>query len=98
MSTLTLSQLASVSDLQRNYNGLIDRVKKLSLPVFLLRRNEPEAVLVSVAEYNNMAEKISLFEETDTLRAVEEFEKDKKFGKLFTGKSGKDLFKFEQLV
>ncbi len=98
MSTLSLSQLASVSDLQRNYNGLIDRVKKLSLPIFLLRRNEPEAVLISIDEYKEMAEKKRLYELQGALEAVAEFEKDRKSGKLFIGKKASDLLKFEKTV
>lgn len=98
MSTLSLSQLASVSDLQRNYNGLIDRVKKFSLPIFLLRRNEPEAVLLSISEYKEMAEKKRLYELQDTLEAIAEFDADKKAGKLFVGKKASDLLKLAKMV
>lgn len=98
MNTISLSQLASVSDLQRNYSGLIDRIKKLAVPVVLLRRNRPEAVLISIKTYEDMAEIKRLYEEMDTLRAIEEFEKDRRAGKLLVGKTGSDLFKFEKMV
>lgn len=96
MSTLTVSQLVSISELQRNYASLIERIKKLAQPLFLLRRNEPEAVLISVPAYEELAEKSRLYEETLALEAIEEFERDKKEGKLFAGKTGRDLFKFEK--
>lgn len=96
MNTLTISQLVSISELQRNYASLVEKVKKLAQPLFLLRRNEPEAVLISVAAYEELAEKSRLYEEKLALEAIEEFEKDKKVGKLFVGKTGSDLFKFEK--
>lgn len=95
MNYLSLDQLASVSELQRNYLSLIEKVKKIAKPLFLLRRNEPEAVLISISEYQDMAEKKRLYEESEALRAIESFEKDKKGKRLFSGKTASDLLKFE---
>lgn len=92
MNTLTVSQLVSVSELQRNYASLIERIKKLAQPLFLLRRNEPEAVLISVAAYEELAEKSRLYEEKLALEAIAEFEKDKKAGRLLVGTKAEDLF------
>ena len=93
MNNISLSQLASVSDLQRNYNSLVKRVKKEARPLILLRRNEPEVVLVSVPHYEELMEKKKLYEEQDALEAIEEFEKDRKSGKLLVANSPDDLFK-----
>lgn len=96
MNTLTVSQLVSISELQRDYASLVEKVKKLAQPLFLLRRNEPEAVLISVPAYEELAEKGRLYEEKLALEAIAEFGKDRKAGKLFVGKKGSDLFKFEK--
>lgn len=93
MNYLSSTQLVAISDLQRNYASLIERVKKIS-PLLLLRRNRPEAVLISVATYEDLVEKNRLYEEKLALEAISEFEKDKKGGKLFVGKRSSDLFKF----
>jgi len=96
MNTLTVSQLVSISQLQRNYASLVEKVKKLALPLFLLRRNQPEAVLISVPAYEELVGKSRLYEEKLALEAIAEFEKNKKAGSLFVGKTGSDLFKFEK--
>ena len=88
---ISLSQLASISDLQRDYNGLIQRIKKFSEPVFLLRRNKPEAVLVSVDVYENLLNEKKKYEETLALLSIKEFETDKKKGKIRAGNSVSDL-------
>lgn len=89
----TLSQLASVSDLQRNYNGLLEKVRSLMGPIVLLRRNQPEAVILSIDEYKNLTEKTRIYEENEALKAIASFEKDRKEGKLMTATRAEDLFK-----
>lgn len=96
MNNLSISQLASISDLQRNYAFLIERIKKTAKPLYLLRRNQPEVVLISVSDYEELVEKKRLYEEKMAFEAISDFEKDKKAGKLFVGKRGSDLFKFEK--
>jgi prevent-host-death family protein len=96
MNTLTVSQLVSISELQRNYSSLIEKIKKMAKPLFLLRRNQPEAVLISVSAYEELAEKVKLYEEKMALEAIAEFEKDRKAGRLLRGERGSDLFKFEK--
>ena len=93
MNNISLSQLASVSDLQRNYSFLIAKVKKMAKPLILLRRNEPEAVLVSLPHYEDLIEAKRLYEEQVAFKAIEEFEKDRKAGKLLVANSPDDLFK-----
>lgn len=88
-----MSQLVSISELQRDYASLVERIKKMALPLFLLRRNEPEAVLISVPAYEELAEKGRLYEEKLALEAIAEFEKDRKAGRLLIAKKPEDLFK-----
>lgn len=93
MNNLGISQLASVSDLQRNYVALIERIKKATQPLLLLRRNQPEAVLISVDAYDELAEKGRLYEEKMALEAIRRFDSAKKTKRLLVGKKGNDLFK-----
>lgn len=93
MNTLTVSQLVSISELQRDYASLVEKIKKLAKPLFLLRRNKPEAVLVSVPVYEELVEKSRLYEEKLALGAIAEFEKDRKAGRLLIAKKPEDLFK-----
>lgn len=86
-------QLASISDLQRDYLSLVEKVKKLARPLLLLKHNKPEAVLISVAEYEDLTEKRRLYEEEDTLKEIAYFEKQKKQGKLLVARKAEDLFK-----
>lgn len=88
---ISLSQLASISDLQRDYNSLIQRIKKFSEPVFLLRRNKPEAVLVSVEVYEKLLKEKEEYEEALALISIKHFESEKKRGKLRIGNKVADL-------
>ncbi len=93
MNTLSVSQLVSISELQRDYASLIKRIKKMAKPLLLLRRNEPEAVLISVPIYEDLVEKKSLYEEKLAIEAITDFEKEKKAGKLLVAKKPEDLFR-----
>lgn len=93
MNTLSLTQLASISDLQRDYTSLVEKVKRLAQPLILLRRNQPEAVLISVSAYEDLVTKNQLYEEKMAFEAIENFEKDKKADKLMVAKKAEDLFK-----
>ena len=93
MNTLNVSQLVSISELQRDYASLVKKIKKMAKPLFLLRRNEPQAVLISVPIYEELLEKKRLYEERIVMEEVVDFEKDKKAGKLLIAKKPEDLFK-----
>ena len=93
MNPLNVSQLVSISELQRDYASLVKKIKKMAKPLFLLRRNEPQAVLISVSIYEELLEKKRLYEERLAMEAVADFEKDKKAGKLLIAKKPEDLFK-----
>jgi PHD/YefM family antitoxin component YafN of YafNO toxin-antitoxin module len=95
MNYLAAGQLVSISDLQRNYVSLVQRAKKFA-PLLLLRRNQPEVVLISITAYESLLEKSRLYEEKLALEAITDFEKEKKAGKLLVGKTGADLFTFEK--
>ena len=92
MNTLNVSQLVSISELQRDYASLVKRIKKMAKPLFLLRRNEPQAVLISVPTYEELLEKKQLYEEMLAIAAIADFEKEKKAGKLLVAKKPEDFF------
>jgi prevent-host-death family protein len=91
MNNISLSQLVSISDLQRNYNDLVQRIKKFSEPIYLLRRNKPEAVLVSVDVYEKLVNEKQKYEEVLALMSIKDFESEKKKGKLKMGNKVSDL-------
>ena len=93
MNNLSVSQLVSISELQRDYASLVKRIKRMAQPLLLLRRNEPEAVLISVPAYEDLIEKKILYEEKMAIEAIVDFEKEKKAGKLLIAKKPEDLFK-----
>ncbi len=78
----TLPDTASVQDMQRNYRKLLDRVKQTRNPMFILRNNMPEAVIVDVKSWNETAERLAKLDEADALEALEIYKKEKKAGKL----------------
>lgn len=78
---LTLPQLASVQELQRNYRRLLDLVKKTGLPLFLLKNNEPEVVIVDVQAWEEMANKAREAEEMELEKAIKVGEDEWRKGK-----------------
>ncbi len=87
MNETTLPQMASVQELQRGYRKLLDSVKKTKEPLYLLRNNKPEVVILGLDKYEEMVEMTRKAEEADALEAVGIYEKEKKAGKLKSAKS-----------
>ncbi len=75
-------QVASVQEMQRNYRKLLDKVKSSRNPLFILRNNVPEAVIVDVSSWNKIAEKLVQKEYKDAEKAIKNFKKEKKQRKL----------------
>lgn len=46
---------ASVSELQRNYRGLLNYVKQERHPVLLLRHHQPQAILLDIDTWNEIS-------------------------------------------
>ncbi|MBI2426607.1 MAG: type II toxin-antitoxin system Phd/YefM family antitoxin [Candidatus Kerfeldbacteria bacterium] len=83
MSILTtLPDTASVQEIQRNYRRLLDRVKATRNPLFILRNNLPEAVILDVESWNTLVKKMIHKEEKEALTAIACFEEDRRRGKL----------------
>ena len=75
-------QTASVQEMQRNYRKLLDRVKSSRNPLFILRNNEPEVVIVDVESWNKIAEQLLSKEYKDAQKAIKIFQKERKQKKL----------------
>jgi prevent-host-death family protein len=78
----TLPKTASVQDIQRNYRKLVDEVKATGDPLFVLRNNTPEAVIIDVDSWNSITKRSRAEEEREALEAVRIYKKEKKAGKL----------------
>ena len=51
------NKVISSREIQRNYRGLVDRVKETGQAVYLGARNQPEAVLLGVDEFEALKRK-----------------------------------------
>lgn len=87
-----IPQLASVSDLQRNYPGLLKALKISGKPLLILKKNDLEAVILTPQLYQSMMEKIQIHDEKEALLAISNYKKEKKDKKLKKMKSPKELF------
>ena len=74
--------MASVADIQRNYRKLLNKVKLTQTPLFILRNNSPEAVIVDLKSWTRLMKRVIKEEEKDALEAINEYEAEKKAGKL----------------
>ncbi len=87
-----IPNFVSVSDLQRNYPELLRQLKKSQKPLLVLKNNLLEAVMLTPEAYKMLQEKITEYEEKDTLEAIRIYEKEKKAGKLKKMKRVDELF------
>ena len=76
-------QTVSARDLQKGYRKIFDRIKSEGEPVFVMSRNKPDVVIVSLDYLNNLKDQIE-YEMTDTRKAVTTYEKEKRSRKLKT--------------
>ncbi len=81
----------SVSDIQKNYRKVFDRVKKTKEPVIVLSNNKPDVVIIGYNELETLRKVAYEVEVKDTLRAVEEGRKEFKTGKTIKANSLADL-------
>lgn len=85
----TLPETASVAEIQRNYRKLLNKAKSTRSPLYILRNNFPEAVIVDVQSWNEIVRRLQREEERDALEAIREYEIEKKAGALKVLSAGK---------
>jgi prevent-host-death family protein len=79
---ISLSNVVSASDIQKNYRKIFDRVKRTKEPVVVMRGKKPEVAVVSIKELEEMEKLRYETEVADALKAIEIGEKELKEGKL----------------
>jgi PHD/YefM family antitoxin component YafN of YafNO toxin-antitoxin module len=76
-----MPNIASVTDLQRDYKRLTDLAKSTGQPVILLKKNKPEAVLCDYKTYQRNQKKQEELELAEVMAAIESGEKEYAAGK-----------------
>lgn len=94
MNTL-MPKTVSVSDIQKNYRKVFDSAKKTKEPIVVLSNNKPDVVIIDYDSLENLRRIEYEAEIADTLRAVEEGERELKEGKTIKAKSISDLLKLK---
>lgn len=84
--------MASISDLQRNYKSLVECVKETRTPLFVLKRNKVEVVLLDKETFKEMARQKRMYEEEQALKAIKIYKREKAKDKLKKMRSTKELF------
>ena len=89
-----IPSIVSASDLQRRSGKVIDRVKESSQPYIVVRNNKPQAVILSIDQYEELKKNQWQWEWLDTMEAIKDAEKAEKEGKLIELKGSMfDLWK-----
>ena len=89
---MSIPNFVSVSDLQRDYPGLLKKLKKSQEPLLVLKNNNLEAVMLSGEVYKALQEKIREYEEKEALQAIKLYKEAEKAGKLIKMKNVDELF------
>ncbi|MBU0619123.1 type II toxin-antitoxin system Phd/YefM family antitoxin [Patescibacteria group bacterium] len=84
MSDYSLSQTVPISELPRDYLGILKTSQKKGEPVILLRHNKPVGALVAEKVLNQLMTIKRKWEEETTLRLIKEGEKEFRAGKTTT--------------
>lgn len=94
MSTL-MPKTVSVSDIQKNYRKIFDTAKKTKEPIVVLSNNKPDVAIIDYDSLEKLRRAEYEKEIEDTLRAVEEGDREFKEGKTIKAKSLADLLKIK---
>lgn len=76
-----------VSEMQKNYKTLVNKVNRIKKPIVLLCRNRPVGVVVDMGTFEAMRAAQRRWEEEDTRAAIVIAEKELKQGKIKVLKS-----------
>jgi len=87
----TFPQTAPVHQLQKGYRSLLNKVKKTKQPLFLLKNNYPESVLLDFSYWEDWTKVIHQLEEEDLQDSIDSAEEAIKNGQIKELKSLKDL-------
>lgn len=76
-------EMVSTSELQRGAGRVVDAVREGGEPYYVVRNNTPQAVLLSLEEYEDLKRKQREWEIKDTLEAVAKAEKAIESGEIY---------------
>jgi len=88
-----MPKTVSVSDIQKNYRKIFNTAKRTKEPVIVLSNNKPDVAILDIGALDRLNRKLEELEIEDTLRAVEEGERELKEGKTVTAGSLSELLK-----
>lgn len=88
---ITIPDMANVADLQRDYRGLVNGLKKTGKPVVILSNGNPDVVVMDVATYNSYTQNLRELQEMYLLDMAKEGIKEYKEGKTVTLKKDQKL-------
>ncbi len=74
-------ETVSARDIQKNYRKIFDKVKNEGEPIFVMSKNKPDVVIVSLDYLNNFKDQLE-WEIEDTKEAIRAYKEEKKLGKL----------------
>jgi len=86
-----LPKTVSSRDIQRNYRKIFNHAKKSKKPVVVLTNNKPDVAIIDLKELDALYAKVRKTELDDAMKAIENYRKEKKAGKLKKLSSLKDL-------
>lgn len=85
---VSLSNIVSASDIQKNYRRVFDRAKKTKQPVIVLRGNKAEVAVIDIDTLEELQIKAADAEYQEALKAIKISEDENKSGKLKVLKPG----------
>jgi len=86
---LTSKNVKTISDMRENARGLLREAKSSDKPLYIFYRSKPEAVMLSLEEYEKMADMIEDY--LDGLKALELEKLDKSKGKWYSLKEAEKV-------
>lgn len=75
-------EMVSTSELQRGAGRIVDAVREGGEPYYVVRNNTPQAVILSLEDYEELKKKQREWEMKDTLEAIVEAEEAIKKGEI----------------
>ncbi len=75
---ITIPDMANVADLQRDYRGLVNGLKKSGKPVVILSNGNPDVVVMDVVTYNSYTQNLKELQEMYLLDMAKEGMKEYK--------------------
>lgn len=92
MNTL-MPNTVSVSDIQKNYRKVFDRVKRTKEPVIVLSNNKPDVAIIGYDELETLRKVAHEVEVKDALAAIADGDRELQTGKTKTASTLAELLK-----